>query len=164
MRVGRATAAATLVAGAATMLTFSAAPANAAVCEPALNGTYTAFSDGQWAQTRDSYHDETSVTSTWNITSMCTDYQDCTGRVTTTSGWSADALCSGGMWTVKRQLDNWETCEDGTTAPGQQTYLFNTDLTDPVNFAGWDKTIGPSGACGKNQWLTITMPFRLTPT
>ena len=31
----------------------------------AINGTYTVFSDGQWAQTDQSYHDEASVTQTW---------------------------------------------------------------------------------------------------
>ena len=37
----------------------------------ALNGTYTAFSDGVWAKTNDSFHDERSVTQTWTITTTC---------------------------------------------------------------------------------------------
>ena len=52
----------------------------------AINGTFTAFSDGQWAKTNDSYHDELSVTQTWTITSTCATYQDCTGRVTSDQG------------------------------------------------------------------------------
>jgi hypothetical protein len=32
------------------------------------------------------------------------------------------------------------------------------------NFDGYDRTIGPSGGCGKNLWLTIEMPFTLTKT
>ncbi len=39
----------------------------------ALNGIYTATSNGDWAKTDDSYHDEATVTSTWTITSTCTD-------------------------------------------------------------------------------------------
>ncbi len=35
----------------------------------AINGTYTAFSDGEWAKTNQSFHDEASVTQTWTITS-----------------------------------------------------------------------------------------------
>jgi hypothetical protein len=27
--------------------------------------------------------------------------------------------------------------------------------------AGKNKTVGPSGACGQNQWLTIELPMRL---
>ena len=63
----------------------------------ALNGTYTAFSDGVWAKTNDSYHDERSVTQTWTITSTCTTYQDCTGRVTSDQGWSADMVYMSGQ-------------------------------------------------------------------
>ena len=33
-------------------------------------------------------------------------------------------------------------------------------LGSPV-LAGKNKTVGPSGACGQNQWLTIDMPMRL---
>jgi hypothetical protein len=152
------------LAAAATVLALAAAapPAGATVCDSPVNGTYTAFADGQWAQTRESYHDEDTVTATWNVTSTCTDYLDCTGRVTSSQGWSADTNCSDGIWFVRRQVDNWEPCWDGTAAPGQQTYAFYPDITNPVNFVGWDKTIGASGACGKNQWLTINMPFRLT--
>ncbi len=30
---------------------------------------------------------------------------------------------------------------------------------DTTTLAGEDSTIGPSGACGVNKWLTIKMPF-----
>jgi len=157
-----AIAGATLVAAATVVSVATSSPAGAVVCDPHPNGTYTAFSDGQWAQTRDSYHDEASVTATWTVTTTCTDYLDCTGRVTSTQGWTDDARCSDGLWIVRRQLDNWEPCWDGTAAPGTQMYVFSPDIAAPGNFVGWDKTVGPSGACGKNQWLTINMPFRLT--
>jgi hypothetical protein len=43
--------------------------AHATADEIAVNGTYLATSDGQWAKTNESYHDEKSVTQTWTITS-----------------------------------------------------------------------------------------------
>ena len=73
----------------------------------------------------------------------------------------------GEMWKVKRDVPDWERCEDGTAYTGQQTFYFypvneygGYQLGSPT-FAGKDKTIGPSGACGQNQWLDITMPLRL---
>jgi hypothetical protein len=160
----RVLAGATLAATATLLGLAGAPPAGATVCDPPLSGAFTAVSDGQWAQTNDSYHDEATVTSTWNTTSTCADYLDCTGKVTSSQGWTADIQCDGGRWTVHRQLDNWEPCSDGTAAPGQQTYAFATDITNPINFVGTDKTVGKSGACGKNQWLTINMPFKLVKT
>ncbi|MEB3980060.1 hypothetical protein OQ968_02150 [Mycobacterium sp. 663a-19] len=147
---------------AATVLGCGAAPlAGATVCDPPINGIYTAIADGQWAQTNDTYHNEKTVTSTWTIGSTCSDFIDCTGRVASSQGWSADATCQSGLWKVRRHLDNWEPCRDGTAAPGDQTYAFSPDMTNDANFVGWTKTVGPSGACGVNQWLAIKMPFRL---
>ncbi len=128
----------------------------------ALNGTYTVFSDGQWAQTDQSYHDEASVTQTWTITSSCTTYQDCTGHVTSDQGWSSDLVYMSGRWKATRTLPNWEPCQDGTAAPGQQAFTFWRSNPDE-HLVGWDQTIGPSGACGFNKWLNVTMPLRLTP-
>ena len=129
----------------------------------ALNGTYTVFSDGQWAQTNQSYHDETSVTQTWTITSSCTTYQDCTGRVTSDQGWSSDNLVyMSGRWKVSRTVPNWEPCQDGTAAPGEQAFTFWESYPDQ-HLVGWDQTLGPSGACGFNKWLNVTLPLRLTP-
>src|SRR6202000_1499237 len=83
-------------------------------------------------------------------------------------GWSAPIYMNDGeMWKVKREVPNWERCQDGTAFPGQQTFFFY-----PVNenggyqlgsrvFSGKDKTVGPSGACGQNQWLDIAMPLRV---
>ncbi len=124
----------------------------------ALNGTYTAISDGNWAKTNYSYHDEPTVTSTWTISSTCVDPMDCTGRVTSDQGWSASLrLVGGDLWVVAHDVENWERCEDGTTAPGHQIFKFSAD----ENLAGWDYTVGPSGACGANKWLVVEMPFKL---
>jgi hypothetical protein len=139
------------------------APVAGASDEIAINGTYTAFSDGQWAQTNSSYHDEASVTQTWTITSTCSTYQDCTGRVTSDQGWSGELVYMSGRWKATHTVANWEPCADGTAAPGEQAFTFWKDPANPGSFTGWDKTLGPSGACGKNQWLNVTMPFKLTP-
>lgn len=65
-----------------------------------------------------------------------------------------------------RTIENWEPCPDGTAAPGEQSFTFwaaRNDAADRYTYlAGWDRTVGPSGACGINRWLTVTMPFRLT--
>ncbi len=128
----------------------------------ALNGTYTAFSDGAWAKTDDSYHDERSVSQTWTITSSCSTYQDCTGRVTSDQGWSGDLMYLSGRWKVARTVDNWEPCQNGTALPGRQTFTFWKGYPNPA-LEGWDTTLGPSGACGKNKQLNVQMPFKLTP-
>lgn len=31
------------------------------------------------------------------------------------------------------------------------------------NLVGWYQTLGPSGGCGSNKNLNVTMPLRLTP-
>src|ERR1700730_2232603 len=90
-----------------------AGPAHAGHCGVPLNGTYTAFSDGQWAKTNDSYHDETSVTSRWSVTTTCAGYLDCQGQVSSDSGWVAPAKCTSGTWIVARDVPNWEPCADG---------------------------------------------------
>jgi hypothetical protein len=138
----------------------SVAPARAADCAVPLGGTYTAFSDGQWAKTKHSFHDEVSVTTTWTVTTTCRDYLYCTGQVTSDQNWSAPAECKSGMWVVTHDVPNWEPCPDGTAATGQQKFIFWSQ-TDPSKFEGWDTTLGPSGACGINHWLRVEMPFTL---
>jgi hypothetical protein len=129
----------------------------------ALNGTYTAYSDGVWAKTNDSFHDERSVNQTWTITSTCTTYQDCTGHVTSDQGWGTDMIYTSGSWRVRRTVDNWEPCIDGTATPGEQTFTFWKDDPEATTLKGWDTTKGPSGSCGRNKQLGVQMPFTLTP-
>ncbi len=138
-----------------------AAPAHAAACDVPFNGTFTATSDGQWAMTRDSYHDEATVVATWTVTTTCSDYLDCTGKVTSDQGWTGNAVCDGGTWTVTHDIPGWEPCADGTAVTGQQKFMFVT-IDNPNEFTHSGQTVGPSGGCGKNQWLTIRMPFKLT--
>jgi hypothetical protein len=133
-------------------------PAHASPDSTALNGTYSATSDGSRAQTNYAFHDEATVTSTWTISSTCTDPMDCTGQVRSSQGWSANLrLIGGDLWIVARDVPGWEKCQDGSSAPGHQMFKFSAD----DNLAGWDYTVGPSGACGANKPLTIELPFKL---
>jgi hypothetical protein len=145
---------------AAVCVAVGAAPAARSTEWPTLNGTYAAISDGQWAKTREVFHDEATITSTWTITSTCRTHAECTGRVTSDQGWSADAHFNAGMWFVERDVPDWEPCGDSATAPGQQQFTFYS--VDAATLLGKDKTMGPSGACGVSYWLTIEMPFKLT--
>jgi hypothetical protein len=133
-----------------------------------INGTYRATSIGDYAKTNDQYNGEATVIQTWTISSSCVTFQECHGTLTSDQGWSAPLyMIDGIMWYAKREVPNWERCPDGTAYTGQQTFYFypvnsygEFQLGSPT-FAGKDKTVGPSGACGQNQWLDITMPLRL---
>lgn len=152
-----------MLAAAAALSCAIPAAAGGDACDPAINGNFTAVSDGAWAKTNEVYHDEQSVTSTWTVSSSCTNTMDCTGRVESSAGWSANAHCLSGLWYVRRQLDQWEPCADGSFAAGEQSFVFATEPADPTTFTGWDKTVGVSGGCGFNKNLTVAMPFTLTP-
>lgn len=136
--------------------------------EVAINGTFRAISIGDWAQTNDQYHGQATVVQIWTISSSCVTFQECSGTVKSDQGWTAPLYMNDGeMWKVKREVPNWEPCPDGTAFPGQQTFYFypvndngGYQLGSPT-LSGKDKTVGPSGACGQNQWLDITMPLRL---
>jgi hypothetical protein len=162
MRAARYVLAFSLVAAPATTGT---APAAAGPEDIALNGTFTAFSDGQWAKNREKFEPLPSVTATWTITSSCTTFQDCTGTLVSDQGWTADLVYASLRWRAAHVIPNWEPCPDGTTAPGTQTFTFwARRLDDPSRFdhlIGWDETVGPSGACGVNRWLTVRMPLTL---
>jgi hypothetical protein len=67
-----------------------------------------------------------------------------------------------GRWKVSRTVPNWEPCQDGTALPGERAFTFWKSYPDE-NLVGWDQTLGPSGGCGFNKNLNVTMPLRLTP-
>lgn len=148
-----------------------ASPAGATTKEDvALNGTYQVTSNGNLAKINRQYNQEAVVTTTWTISSTCSNFQACSGTVSSAQGWTAPLINKDGtQWYVTRDVPNWETCEDGTSYTGRQEYYFYpvdpngsgaVIIGSPV-LAGKDKTIGPSGACGQNQWLTVEMPLRL---
>jgi len=136
---------------------------------PAINGTYTATVVGEWARSRQVYHQEATVRSTWKITTSCANPYECTGEVVSDQGWTAPVRMFDGLnWYVKRDIPNWETCPDGTSYTATDYIMFypadpvtavNT-LGSPV-LAGNERTLGPSGACGTNLPLDISQPLRL---
>jgi hypothetical protein len=133
----------------------------------ALNGTFRAMSNGDWAATNDVYRDEATVRSTWTISMTCSNAVTCAGRVTSDAGWSADIVTTNTEYNVTRDIPNWEPCADGRTVTGHQRYRFfpvdETGFLHPGSdtFAGFDKTVGESGGCSRNDKLEIDMPFRL---
>jgi len=171
MRSAETIATAMLVAGTVFGALSPASPAGATTKDDvALNGTYQVTSNGNLAKINRQFNPEAVVTTTWTISSTCTNFDECSGTVKSAQGWSAPAvLHDGTQWYVIHDVPNWETCQDGTSFTGRQELYFypvdpagdgSVQLGSPV-LAGKDKTIGPSGACGQNQWLTIEMPLRL---
>jgi hypothetical protein len=158
----RAAAVLTAVTAVATLSIATAAVAHAASCDRPINGTYTATSDGQWAKTREVFHDEATVVTAWTVTSACDDVMHCAGKVTSQQGWTADLRCRSGQWYTTHRMENWQHCPDGGTTRGDQSFRFWRVADEPESFRGYDRTIGPSGGCGVNLWLTIEMPFTLT--
>ncbi len=133
-----------------------------------LNGSYRVVSNGDWARTNEVFMDEKQVISTWTFSSSCSDPQTCTGTVSSDQGWTVPLKYNVSQWIVDVYHDNWEPCPDGTFAPGRQRFQFQgTDANGQVDkdnletLQGYDRTIGLSGACGKNQPLVITMPLTL---
>lgn len=168
MRSIEAIAAATVLTATAVGGLGSAPVAHASKDDVAINGTFHAASLGEWSHTNQQFRDQATVRATWTITSTCTTFQQCSGTVKSDQGWTEPLGTHDGiMWYLRHDVPNWEPCQDGSSFTGKQTYFFYPVDTaggvaygSPV-FAGTDKTIGPSGACGQNRWLVIEMPFRL---
>ena len=162
MRIVHCVAAAVLLVGVA-----APTPARASA-DWALNGTFTATSNGEWARSNDVFHDQQSVRATWTISSECSYPTECTGTVTSDQGWTAPIYQTGGEWYVKHIVPQWIPCQDGPPADGFQVFRFKRmtadgDNTDPTSntLIGEDATTGPSGACGRSLAIHITMPFKL---
>lgn len=169
MRSAKTLATAALLAATAFGGMSTASTAQAITKEDvALNGTYRATSIGDYAQKNDQYIGVPTVYQVFTIRSSCSTTQECHGTLTSDQGWSAPIYMEDGeTWKVRREIPNWERCEDGTAFSGMQTLFFfpvndngGWQLGSPV-LSGKDKTVGPSGACGQNQWLDIAMPLRL---
>ncbi|MEB3030131.1 Rv2253/PknI dimerization domain-containing protein [[Mycobacterium] nativiensis] len=152
--------AAVLIAGAIT-----APPAQAGLGFE-LNGPYRVVSNGGMAKTNEVFMDERTVVSVWTFSSSCANAHECTGQVSSDEGWSAPLEFRTSRWIVDRFHPDWQTCPDGTTSSGKQRYQFQGSDTngqwDKLNIdrlVGYDRTIGVSGACGRNQPTVIQMPF-----
>ena len=134
----------------------------------ALNGTFTATSNGEWARSNDIFHEQNSVRAIWTISSVCSYPTECTGTVTSDQGWTAPIYQTGGEWYVKHVVPQWIPCQDGSAADGFQVFRFKRmtpdgDMTDPSSntLIGEDATTGSSGACGRSLPILITLPFKL---
>ena len=163
MRVGYLIACPCLVAAA----TVGGGSGVRAAAEPApvggtyaINGAYTAVSDGQWAKTVERFDNQDTVTSTWTFNTMCPNPYRCTGQVSSDQGWSAPTHSDAGTWYVTRDIEHWQVCDDGTSGTGHQMFMFYPQ--DVSTLAGMDKTIGDSGVCGHSRPLVVEMPFTLS--
>ncbi len=143
----------------------------------ALNGTYRATSNGDWAQSSAGPHgnggamvylDEQTKIETWTVSSDCVSPVECSGEVSSDAGWTAPLKWNGNEWFVDRDIPNWEPCPDGTAAPAHQRFGLwpfdpSTTHREPTArdlVVGLEKTTAPSGACGKNKPLSIELPVR----
>jgi hypothetical protein len=132
-----------------------------------LNGTYSFLSNGEWATSNDSFHDEAAVRATWQISSTCSSPSACTGEVTSDQGWTAPLKFTVDRWIVHRELPGWAPCETGGAAFGHQTFMFypvdddGQVLQGSDLLGGFDRTYTDSGSCGKNLPLNILIPMRL---
>lgn len=144
-----------------------AAPAAASGGEEALNGVFTATSNGEWAMLNDRYQGEQTVISTWTISSTCVHPLACAGTVTSSLGWTEDIYKTETNWVVKHYVPDFVPCPDGTRAPGLQYFRFYAATVDGMQQAksdyllGEDETTGESGACGRNKSLVLNLPFKL---
>jgi hypothetical protein len=161
----------TTTGAAALLVCLTVSPTAAA--DPAvgrLNGRYVTTSNGEWAKTNEQYRDEMSVQSTWTISTTCSGPNDCTGTISSDQGWSAGIYEKSGLWYVRRAIPGWQPCPDGTAADGLQMFRFyagdpETGRATPGSdtYLGEDITSSPSGACGINKQLVITLPFKMVP-
>ncbi|WP_285031640.1 hypothetical protein [Mycolicibacterium sp. lyk4-40-TYG-92] len=166
MRISTSSAA--VVALTISLLSGPDGPVATASNDWGLNGTYVATSNGEWAKTNDIYHDEASIRGVWTIATRCSYPTECAGTVATDWGWTAPIYMKAGVWYVKKTVDNWQPCPDGSAGPGLQVFRFypataDGTATDPTSttLLGEDSTTGRSGSCGTSKVLFITMPFKL---
>jgi len=161
------TARAVLLAVAAVTCVGVAPPATATGGEDAINGTFTATSNGEWAQMNDRFQSEATVRSTWTVVSTCVTPFACAGTVTSSLGWTEDIYRQNQTWYVKHYIPDWIPCPDGTRAPGLQIFRFYPSNDDGMQeqksdtLIGEDETTGVSGACGRNKSLVLNLPFKL---
>jgi hypothetical protein len=138
--------------------------------EFAPNGTYSVVSNGEWAKMNDRYEDKPSVRSTWTVSTTCSTAITCSGKVTSTLGWTEDIYTTNGIWYVKHAVPDWIPCPDGGVGPGLQVYRFYpatdegiaTSYTNTNLYLGEDQTTGESGACDRNRSLVLVLPVKIT--
>jgi hypothetical protein len=130
-----------------------------------INGTYASSSNGEWASINDRLEKQPSTVGTWHISTTCTSPTDCVGTVTSDAGWTAPIYTTSGFWYIRRVVQNWRYCEDGSPIDGQQIYKFyavgptGMFTVKSDEYTGQDQTMGPSGSCGRNKPPVVKIPF-----
>lgn len=125
--------------------TLLASPATA---DPSAVGVYT-------------FEAEDGETATWNVTACPGDPPGCV-RVFESgnpkrASWNGEAHYSVGSWILLVQQSDAILCEDGSTAPGRNTYSWdNSTMSGNVS-------IFSRGACGTEP-KSLSIPFRLSRT
>jgi hypothetical protein len=83
-------------------------------------------------------------------------------------GWTAPIYQKSSVWYLKRTVDAWQPCPDGSAGPGLQVYRFFASAPDAsssvpgsTTLMGDDQTTGVSGSCGSSKVIFISMPFKL---
>lgn len=137
--------------------------------EYAMNGTFSVVSNGEWARMNDRYQDEPSVRSTWTVNTVCSSAITCSGKVTSSLGWTEDIYTgAGNLWYVKHVVPDWIPCPDGGSAPGLQVYKFYPATEEGMSqrisdlWLGEDETTGVSGNCGRNRSLVLNLPVKIS--
>jgi hypothetical protein len=125
-----------------------------AVAGEPLNGTYAATTDNSKRTVNGLTTPTPNDTSTWTITSTCTD-DTCTGQVTSDHGWNAPAELAHGRWTVKFDKPDAVQCPNGPSVPATVAYSFVArTLTGTAILASL------MGACGPGQ-IVVSAPWAL---
>lgn len=132
-----------------------------------ISGTWSVYSDGEWAKTNEVFIDERSVLETWTVDVDCVSPIECSGTVKSSLGWTGTARLDD-FWYIEHEVPNWMPCPNGTFATGYQKFIM----------WGWDQSIGrritrfmdlmagrnvtksDSGACGVNNPKVIELPVR----
>lgn len=130
-----------------------------------LSGTWSVYSDGEWAKTNQVFIDQQSVRETWTVDVSCVSPIECTGQVTSSLGWTGSIYLNG-FWYVNHDVPNWMPCPDGTWATGHQKFmLWGVDTVTEeqlrhhfTDMAGRNITTSDSGACGVNRPKQIELP------
>ena len=160
------TGAAVLVAAGIGLATAPAATATDG--DYAINGTFSVVANGEWAKMNERFQDEPTVRSTWIVNSTCSTAITCSGKVTSSLGWTEDIYTTSGVWFVKHYVPDWIPCPDGSRAPGLEVFRFihvNEDGTAQPGsnlLEGQDETTGVSGNCGRNRSLVLNLPVKIT--
>ncbi len=112
----------------------------------AINGTYTAFSDGDWAKKNQVYYNELPVMSTWTVTSTCRTFMDCTGQVTTSQGWTGELKYRAGQWVVFHTVEGWVKCVAPQRSPVSNTSRSGWIRPIRHNLSAWTRLSAPPAA------------------